>query len=115
MGCSVKGNGKSGELIQDGTPTGLQLNHAYSLMHIWEVKGKPSIDAKGNTIEDIQRIVVLRNPWGHGEWKLAFSDDSPEYLKYQDSIDLRISELDDEEQFGRLKKNQNQNDRLHQL
>ena len=39
MGCSVKGNGKSGELILDGHPTGLMLNHAYSLMHVWEIRG----------------------------------------------------------------------------
>ena len=96
MGCSVKGNGKSGELILDGHPTGLMLNHAYSLLHVWEVSN--------------QRVVVLRNPWGQGEWKGAWSDGSKEYLKYQDQIDAKVSELDDEEQFGRLKKNANQND-----
>jgi len=39
MGCSIKGNGKSGELVLDGHPTGLMLNHAYSLMYVWEIKG----------------------------------------------------------------------------
>ena len=42
MGCSVKGNGKSGELIVDGHPTGVKLNHAYSLMYIWELKLDPN-------------------------------------------------------------------------
>lgn len=44
MGCSIKGNGKSGELILDGHPTGLMLNHAYSLLHVWEIKAGPRGD-----------------------------------------------------------------------
>jgi hypothetical protein len=72
MGCSVKGNGKSGELIMDGHPTGLMLNHAYSLMFVWEIRA-------GVQKNDVQRVVVLRNPWGHGEWKGAWSDGSKEY------------------------------------
>lgn len=31
MGCSIKGYGKTGELILDGAPTGLILNHAYAI------------------------------------------------------------------------------------
>ena len=34
MGCSIKGNGKEGPHIVDGQPTGLILNHAYSLTDI---------------------------------------------------------------------------------
>ena len=103
MGCSIKGNGKSGELILDGHPTGLMLNHAYSLMFVWEIKG-------GANKNDVQRIMVLRNPWGKGEWKGAWSDKSAEYKKYQDAIDEEIGELDDEERFGRLAKDVNAND-----
>ena len=59
MGCSIKGNGKGGELILDGHPTGLMLNHAYSLMYVWEIKG-----GKNMKKDEKQRLVVLRNPWG---------------------------------------------------
>ena len=90
MGCSIKGGGKSGELVLDGHPTGLMLNHAYSLMYVWEVKG-------GKGKDDVQRILVLRNPWGKGEWKGAWSDGSAEYKKYEAGINAEIAELDDEE------------------
>ena len=87
----------------DGHPTGLMLNHAYSLMFVWEIRA-------GVQKNDVQRVVVLRNPWGHGEWKGAWSDSSKEYAKYRKEINENIAELDDEEQFGDLKKNQNSND-----
>lgn len=51
---------------------GLYSNHAYAVLHAREVNGK--------------RFVVLRNPWGKGEWKGAWSDGSkewtPEWLKF---------------------------------
>jgi hypothetical protein len=34
MGCSINGNGKGGELIIDGKPCGLILNHAYGISDI---------------------------------------------------------------------------------
>ena len=37
LGCSIKGNGKEGQLILDGTPTGLILNHAYGINDIMEL------------------------------------------------------------------------------
>ena len=40
MGCSIKGNGKEGQLILDGTPTGLIMNHAYSINGVFEMKDK---------------------------------------------------------------------------
>jgi len=61
MGCSIKGNGKEGELVVDGAPTGLILNHAYSIFAF--VQFPDPHDPKNNF-----RLVVLRNPWGHKEW-----------------------------------------------
>ena len=66
MGCSIYFKGKTGEHIQDGKPSGLILNHAYSLRNIFELNSK---EKKGEKI----RLVVLRNPWGHKEWEGAWS------------------------------------------
>ena len=65
MGCSIKGNGKEGELIIDGKPCGLILNHAYGLNDIFEIK-----DPKTG---DKFKLLRLRNPWGNSEWKGAWS------------------------------------------
>ena len=40
LGCSIKGNGKVGQLIIDGKPTGLILNHAYGLNDVMEIEDK---------------------------------------------------------------------------
>lgn len=75
MGCSIKGNGKEGQLIVDGAPTGLILNHAYSLNDVMELedpwnKQKPL------------RLLRLRNPWGNSEWIGAWGEGSEEIQKY---------------------------------
>ena len=36
MGCSIKGNGKSGPHVIEGKPSGLILNHAYGINDIIE-------------------------------------------------------------------------------
>ena len=36
MGCSVNGFGKQGELILNGSPCGLVLNHAYGISDVIE-------------------------------------------------------------------------------
>ncbi|KAF6764389.1 hypothetical protein DFP72DRAFT_421391 [Ephemerocybe angulata] len=47
------------------TVNGLHGGHAYSVLRVVECLGK--------------RFVVLRNPWGHGEWTGAWSDGSREW------------------------------------
>lgn len=64
--------------------TGLRGGHAYSLLAAFEVV------YKGKTV----RLVKLRNPWGKGEWKGAWSDSSHKWtpeLKKQ----CNITEADD--------------------
>jgi hypothetical protein len=34
MGCSIKGSGKDGQFLLDSHPTGLIMNHAYSILDI---------------------------------------------------------------------------------
>ena len=73
MGCSIKGNGKEGQLILDGQPSGLIMNHAYGLNDILELD-----DDEGGKL----RLLRLRNPWGNSEWLGAWSGDSEEMEKY---------------------------------
>jgi hypothetical protein len=40
MGCSIKGYGKEGQLVIDGQPTGLIMNHAYSIQDCVELPNK---------------------------------------------------------------------------
>lgn len=76
LGCSIKGNGKVGQLMIDGKETGLILNHAYGINDIMEMEDK--FDPKRPL-----RIMRLRNPWGHTEWIGAWSEGSPEFAKYR--------------------------------
>lgn len=69
MGCSIKGNGKEGQLILEGQPSGLILNHAYGLNDIMELD-----DEEGGQL----RLLRLRNPWGNSEWLGAWGGDSEE-------------------------------------
>jgi hypothetical protein len=80
MGCSIKGMGKVGQLIVDGTPTGLILNHAYSLNDIMEIEDP-------NDKKRPLRLLRLRNPWGNSEWLGAWSDGSKEIKKYKTVIE----------------------------
>ncbi|ESZ92336.1 hypothetical protein SBOR_7285 [Sclerotinia borealis F-4128] len=54
-----------------GNRKGIYEGHAYSILQAVEIDG--------------QRLVLLRNPWGEGEWKGAWSDGSkewtPEWMK----------------------------------
>ena len=55
-----------GEVTSD---EGVVSGHAYSLISIHEFKHRG---------QDV-RLLKLRNPWGTGEWKGAWSDDAPEW------------------------------------
>lgn len=64
--------------------TGLVGGHAYSLLGAYEV------DYRGQKV----RLVKMRNPWGKGEWKGDWSDNSPLWtpeLRNQ----LRLTNADD--------------------
>ena len=60
---------------------GLAGNHAYSLLGVYELSfenGEYQVltpEESGEGMK-IYRLVKLRNPWGKGEWKGKWSDDS---------------------------------------
>jgi len=91
MGCSIKGNGKEGELIIDGKPCGLILNHAYGLNDIFEIQDP--------TTKETFKILRLRNPWGKSEWKGAWSGNSEECKKYKPQLEEYVQSLPPDEQF----------------
>ncbi|KAH9519602.1 hypothetical protein Btru_003120 [Bulinus truncatus] len=68
---------------------GLICGHAYSITGFKEIQLRPAI----------VDLVRLRNPWGHGEWKGAWSDKSPEMKQLSRDVreSLMFKEKDDGE------------------
>eukprot|EP01113_Clastostelium_recurvatum_P012032 TRINITY_DN1619_c0_g1_i9.p1 TRINITY_DN1619_c0_g1~~TRINITY_DN1619_c0_g1_i9.p1 ORF type:complete len:881 (+),score=169.87 TRINITY_DN1619_c0_g1_i9:70-2712(+) len=62
LGCTMQ---KEGTKAETEAPTGLLYNHAYSVIDVQNVKG--------------HRLLRIRNPWGQGEWRGAWSDESKEW------------------------------------
>ena len=94
MGCSIKGNGKEGPQIIDGSPTGLILNHAYGISDIVEF-----LDPMDKQSQRKIRLIRLRNPWGNSEYNGAWSADSEEMKKYRNMIQSYVNGLPPDEQF----------------
>lgn len=94
MGCSIKGNGKEGELMIEGKSCGLILNHAYGIQDIVEFPDRFDKSKKGTI-----KLLRLRNPWGKSEWKFAWSDNSPEREQYNEDIKNYIDTLPPDEWF----------------
>ena len=60
---------------------GIAGSHAYSLLEVYEFEiidngYKVLTPEESKEGMNIERVVKLRNPWGKGEWKGAWSDDS---------------------------------------
>eukprot|EP01043_Picozoa_sp_COSAG02_P093237 COSAG02_NODE_29774_length_563_cov_0.989224_1_plen_129_part_10 len=62
MGCAS--NGEEPQVARVAPQMGLVLNHAYSLLDVWEGQRR-----NGERI----KLLKLRNPWGEGEWKGKWS------------------------------------------
>ena len=80
MGCSIKGSGKNGQFLLDAKPTGLIMNHAYSILDVFEIPDKEDNKA---TI----KLLVIRNPWATSEWTGKWSDNSAEVQKYRKELE----------------------------
>ena len=77
MGCSIsaeKGAGVEEPVTLDDERCGLFYGHAYSIIDFLD------LNASDKKHFDLMRV---RNPWGHGEWLLDWSDtpmdNDPEY------------------------------------
>lgn len=74
MGCSASGEGM---IMVDDENSGLYSGHAYGIMHYFKI-----LDNQMRNERKSHRILMLRNPWGFGEWKLKWSDDSDEVDRF---------------------------------
>ena len=88
MGCSIsaeKGAGVEQPVTLDDERCGLFYSHAYSIIDY--------LDFNGHDRQHFD-LMRVRNPWGHSEWLLDWSDtpidNNPDYEKlktYQKDID----------------------------
>ena len=93
MGASIKGEGKEGQLVIDGQPTGLIMNHAYAIKDVFDL----SKYIKGSD----ERLMVLFNPWGKTEWQGAWSANSAEFKNKRNRAALEEynDKLDEDEEL----------------
>ncbi|XP_054281739.1 calpain-B-like [Macrosteles quadrilineatus] len=70
---------------KDPTPQGLDSPHGYSMTGIRSV----SVPGRGEVI-----LIRLRNPWGHTEWKGAWSDGSREWELVPESLKEELAVVD---------------------
>lgn len=82
MACGTDDIGGTGNDSRDNS-TGLCGNHAYSLLAAYEIVNeygrKRALNPGEPSNPSNQRVVKVRNPWGQGEWKGAWSDSSSDW------------------------------------
>jgi len=93
MGCSVTG-GTEHSVIIDGVNTGVISGHAYGLLDVFEIT-----DKRMENPRKTHRLLRIRNPWGQGEWKGKWSDESEQIEENRAELEKYINELQDEEKF----------------
>jgi len=91
MGCSVTG-GTEKSIRIDGVDTGIMSGHAYSLNDVFEILNE---EKEGE--RKTHRLLRIRNPWGRGEWKGKWSDESEEIEKYANKLEDYIQTLGEDE------------------
>lgn len=76
----------SSDVEPAATVQGLYPNHAYSILRAGEIRGK--------------RFVLIRNPWGNGEYTGKWSDGSKEWTKeWMDVLDIMDHKFGDDGEF----------------
>jgi hypothetical protein len=68
MGCSAEGAADSYIMI-NGEDSGIMSGHAYAIIDIFELP-----DQTCKNYHKSHRLMIIRNPWGFGEWKLKWSE-----------------------------------------
>ena len=89
MGCSAVGDTEL-YMQMNGLDTGIMSGHAYGIIDVFELK-----DDQCKNYHKSHRLLKVRNPWGHGEWKLKWSE-------HPDFIDLKLNKhIDDIRRYER--------------
>ena len=75
LGCSASGD-TPGLIIIDNQNSGLINRHAYSIIDILEIPYLDDEKELKTNYHCSHRLLRIKNPWGHGEWKLKWSENS---------------------------------------
>ena len=93
MGCSRAGATEQAYTTPDGQQSGIMTGHAYSLNDVFE------IEREDRPQKPKSRILRVRNPWGRGEWRGKWSDESDEIENHKEALEQYIAELEGDERF----------------
>lgn len=75
MGCSAEG-GTEAAITYNDEKAGIYAGHAYSICDAFSLEYNKDEKEKHGPENKHQnhRLIVLRNPWGFGEWLLKWSE-----------------------------------------
>lgn len=85
----------------DGVDTGILAGHAYGIMDVFKLPDE-RVREKGKD-RDYHRLLRIRNPWGHTEWKGKWTQNSEtEELEDDENVEALekyIESLEEDERF----------------
>lgn len=94
MGCSRTSETVEVQItLDDGQRTGVLAGHAYGLLDVFELP-----DEDKHKERKTHRLLRIRNPHGHGEYQLDWSDNSQKAEEHLDKIRDYIQGLPDEDE-----------------
>lgn len=87
MGCSSDG-GTEHYIKVDDEDTGIMSGHAYGIINVFEIK-----DDQSKNYHKSHRLLIIRNPWGYGEWKMKWADGSDKLEQCQGLLEQYQNEV----------------------
>ncbi|KAL4472263.1 hypothetical protein ABPG72_011624 [Tetrahymena utriculariae] len=99
IGCSADG-GTEALVNLDGEKTGIYSGHAYSINYLMQldyINQEEKENHKRENPHQNHRILIVRNPWGYGEWQLKWSE-NPDYIDKVQQYMPKINKFFDDQE-----------------
>lgn len=84
MGCAKKG-AETDKRVEVELDNGIIQGHAYGITKIFTLKESAN-----------EQLMIIRNPWGRGEWKGDWSDFSDQMSDKQEMLENYVKSLKDD-------------------